>query len=394
MKTVSSHNVARMDQRRIVRVQIIQPLIPAYRVPLFRRLTDHPDLHVRVCASRTIPERDNISSVETENEYADLEHSCIGFLGNRFLWQRNLQIYPDMGKGDVLVLCGNLRFLSNIPLLFEAKKRKVGIVWWGHGFSKRRNPFKDSVTRLIMRIVDVRLLYTGKEVEEYKHMGFPESKLFATNNTIDQQPINEATKVWTEERLKEFKEREKIGGKDILLFCGSRADSVSLDDVFAALAQLRKSNDKYLFVIIGSDDICGILGEKAKRLGVDDCVRWLGPMYDQHDLAPWFLSARCFVFPGAIGLSLLHAFYYGLPVIVPDCTHNPEIAALSDGENGLFYKDSDISDLTKKIAAITDHPEYYKKLSAKALQTVDKDYNMNNMVNRYVAVIRAASQKS
>jgi len=392
MNLLGLGSAACVEQRRIIRVQIIQPLIPAYRVPLFQKLAEHSDLRVKVCASRTISGRKNISSVEREDEYADLGHPCIGFLGNRFLWQRKLKLDPVMGKGDVIVFCGNLRFLSNIPLFVEAKKRKVGIVWWGHGFSKRRNPFKDAMGRLVMRFIDVRLLYTDKEIEEYKCKGFPESKLFAANNAIDQQPINEATKAWTGEKLKAFKEREKIGGKEILLFCGRRVDSVSLNDVFAALAQLSKTNDKYLFVIIGPDNSGGILGEKAKRLGVNDRIRWLGPMYDQHDLAPWFLSARCFVFPGAIGLSLLHAFSYGLPVIVPDCTHNPEISAFRDRENGLFYKDGEVEDLAKKISEIVDHPEYQCHMSEKALKTVEKGYSMDSMVKRCVTAIRAASQ--
>jgi len=228
-------------------------------------------------------------------------------------------------------------------------------------------------------------------VNEYKELGFPANKLFATNNALDQEPIKEATAAWGKERLKEFRERENIAGKQVLLFCGRRTNSVSLEDVFIALAQLRRTNDRYLFVIIGPDDSDGILGEKAKRLGVDDCIRWLGPMYDQHELAPWFLSARCFVFPGAIGLSLIHAFSYGLPVIVPDCMHCPEIAALCDGENGFFYKNNDVDDLTHKISAFIENPELQYKLSAEALRSVERNYSMDNMVYRYVAAIKAAS---
>jgi glycosyltransferase involved in cell wall biosynthesis len=376
-----------------IRVQIIQPLIPDYRVPLFQRLGKHDNLRLKVCASRTLPYKDYPSTVEMGDKYVDLEHPCIGFFRNQLIWQRKLKLDPDMGEGDVLVVSGNLRFISNIKLIWKAKRKRVSVVWWGHGFSKRRNRFKDAINRIVMHFIDVRLLYTDKEVEEYKRLGFSANKLFATNNALDQEPIRKAKAAWGTDKLKEFQHRENIEGKDILLFCGRRTKSVSLEVVFAALAQLREKNDNYLFVIIGPDDSGGVLGEKARELGVEDCIRWLGPMYNQHDLAPWFLSACCFVFPGAIGLSLLHAFFYALPVIVPDCTHNPEIAAFSDGENGLFYKDGNVDDLRDKITTITDHQEYHKKLSAKALQVVENDYNMNAMANRYVEAIIAAANR-
>ena len=53
----------------------------------------------------------------------------------------------------------------------------------------------------------------------------------------------------------------------------------------------------------------------AEELDVEQYVRWLGSIYDEAQLAPWFLTADAFVYPGAIGLSVLHAMGYGLPVV-------------------------------------------------------------------------------
>lgn len=393
MMTLDLDSIAGMDPKGIIRVQIIQPLIPAYRVALFRWVAKCSDLQVKVCASKTVPGIENLSSVDIEEELADLKHPCHAFFRNRFLWQNNLHLDPDMGKGDVLVLCGNLRFLSNIPLILNAKIRGVSLVWWGHGFSKRRNLFKDLINRIVIHFVHVRLFYTDKEVEEHKLMGLPENKLFATNNAIDQDPIRKAKAAWGNKKLLEFQRIENIDGKHILLFCGRRTKSVSLELVFAALAQLRETDDKYIFAIIGPDEGEGFLAQKAREFGVEDCIRWLGPMFDQHELAPWFMSARCLVNPGAIGLTIIHSFSYGLPVVVPDCVHGPEIAALSDEENGLFYIDGNVNDLVKKISALIYNPAYQKNMSANALKTAEKDYNMANMVNRFVGAIRAASQQ-
>jgi len=372
-------------------VQIIQAMIPLYRVPLYTMLAAYDDLNLKVLASLPNPAIGDPCSEQEGLEYADLGHPLRAFWGNRLIWQRGLQLNSNMGAGDVLIISGNMRYLSNIPLIWKAKKRKVGIIWWSHGFSERRSRFSDAIRRLFLRFVDVILLYTDKEVEEYKRLGFPEEKLFATNNTIDDTSVREATLAWNEKRLKEFQEREGLGGKHVLLFCGRRSNSVSLELVFSAMSRLRKTGSELLYVIIGPDDEDNFLKAKAAQLGVGDCIRWLGPIYDQDSLAPWYLSATCFVFPGSIGLSLIHSFSYGLPVIVPNRWHYPEIAAFRDGENGLFYKEGDAEDLTKKISSIIKNLEYRQRLSTEALRVVAREYNMNNMVQRYRKAIDAAA---
>ena len=377
-----------------IRVQIIQPLIPEYRVSLFRRLAAHDDLDVTVSASMRVPGIDNLVSVDRGEEYADLDHPCKGFWGNSILWQRGLRLDPMMRHGDVLVVNVDFHYLSTLPLVLRAKKRGIGIVWWGHGFSTHRNRFKDFILRMIVYLNDVRLLYTDDEINEYLRLGCSAKKLFATNNALDLEPIEEAKKLWPAERLREFQKKEDIEHKHLLLFCGRRIENISFGTAFAALAQLKRVCHRYLFVIIGPDESRGELGKVAKELGVNDCLRWLGPIYDQSELAPWFLSARCFVFPGSIGLSLTHAFAYGLPVIVPDCEHYPEIAALSNGENGLFYRNGDKKDLAEKIAYIVENKPYQQDLSVNALETIRRDYNMDNMVRRFIAAIKAASARS
>ena len=69
-----------------------------------------------------------------------------------------------------------------------------------------------------------------------------------------------------------------------------------------------------------------------------DSIRWLGALYEQEVMAPWFLSAKVFVYPGYIGLSIMHAMGYGLPVITHDNMDNqsPEVAALRNGKMEYF----------------------------------------------------------
>ena len=107
-------------------------------------------------------------------------------------------------------------------------------------------------------------------------------------------------------------------------------------------------------------------------LGLRQRFRFLGPIYDESDLAPWFLSSQVFCYPANIGLSLLHAFGYGLPVVTSDnlAGQNPEIEALRAGENSLLYRDGDVSALAAALRNVFVDKELATRLSREASRTI------------------------
>jgi glycosyltransferase involved in cell wall biosynthesis len=94
------------------------------------------------------------------------------------------------------------------------------------------------------------------------------------------------------------------------------------------------------------------------------------------------LSATLFAYPRNIGLSVLHAFGYGVPVVTSAdlSTHNPEREALEDGVNSLLFKDGSAADFADKCAAILRDPDLRRKLSIAALATVSSEFSLMNMV--------------
>ena len=110
------------------------------------------------------------------------------------------------------------------------------------------------------------------------------------------------------------------------------------------------------------------------------------------ELAPWFLSANLFVYPGAIGLSILHAFSYGLPVVTHANAANqmPEFEAMEDGKTGLVFKENDISDMVDKIVYLLDNKDKLAGMGQYAQELAFERYSMDNMINNYCAAIEAA----
>jgi hypothetical protein len=83
-------------------------------------------MQFQVHASERIPDAHSLESAHIVTDFKYFEHPCIGLLGQRLFWQKGLSVAASLRSGDVLVVSGNPRFLSNYPLIWQAKQRSVG----------------------------------------------------------------------------------------------------------------------------------------------------------------------------------------------------------------------------------------------------------------------------
>ena len=393
LETLNEFVSLSMYQGADVRVLIIQPSVPEYRCPFFEQLSHVHGLCLRVVASTDGLTAGELKGGErsTTFEYSTCAHHA--FFGGRLFWQQGLRLGNWLRKGDVLVVSGNPRYLSNFPLILQAKIRGVGVVWWGHGWSSGSRGFAAWLRRKIMQVADVVLLYTDAEVASYVSLGFDPARTFATNNALDQTLAERYSKHWAADRLKKFEEDNLIQGHRVLLFCGRLLPKADLAFLIGALPLVVARWPNVLLTIIGDGPERPRLQSLTKELGVEKYIRWLGSIYDEAELAPWFLAADAFVFPGAIGLSVLHAMGYGLPVLThSDSTrHGPEFAAIDAGVNSLTYKGGVPNDFLLQLSRLLDDDTFRVSLSSAARETVATTYSMDGMVKRFVTAVEAAA---
>jgi glycosyltransferase involved in cell wall biosynthesis len=247
-----------------------------------------------------------------------------------------------------------------------------------------------------MRLADVILLYTDKEVDEYRRFGFASDKLFATNNTIDTSEIEFAKKKWIGKKIEIFKRKHNLQNSKNLIFCGRLIKKAQLNIAFKALAELISKNPEYRLIVIGDGEEKTKLINLAQRLGINTSVYWLGAIYNNFELAPWFLSSSVFVYPGSIGLSIIHAFAYGLPVITHEKSrmHMPEFYALKNNVNGLVFKHGDFRDLASKIRYLAENKTTSIYMQKNAQNTIHKNFSFDEMVKRFVNAVDVASKTS
>lgn len=376
-----------------MKVLIVQPTVPHYRTAFFNGVARQLDAPLEIQASARIPGGpDSVDAAELPGIRYNPFHRLRTLGNNKLYWQDGLDL-GEMGRGDVLFVAGNPRFLSLFPLIFKARLRGMGVIMQGHGWSSTSHPLLARLRHALWRTGHVLFLYTDEERTQFIANGYAPAQVFAANNTIGTDDIENARAAWTPQRLEQFQHDNGLTqGVPTILFCGRLTRKAELHILLEALAYLRDHDRHVKLVAIGTGEEEASLRARCKELTLDDRVSWIGAEHDEMRLAPWFMSAQLFVYPGAIGLSLLHAFNYGLPVVTHDRIrqHNPEIAALEPEVNGALFAHGDANALAGCIARLLDQDNALQQMSARARQTVEQRFSTSIMVQRFMSAVQAA----
>lgn len=358
------------------KVRIFQPIVPEYRKALFEGLGQRYGDRIEIFAAEGSGQD---KSYELEYMRYNYAHPFKKF--GLFLWQKDLSL-RGLTRGDVIVICGDVHQLSSLWIALCAKCRGIKVVWWGH-HRTATSTNRAVAIRLwfAKRLSDVFLAYTRTGIEFLESFGFKRGRVFATGNTIDQAPIKaalQAIKPMSTER-------------PLLLCCGVMREKIHLELAIRALADSRlKTAD---LAVIGDGPMKAKWQELATELGVADRITWLPGTRDQMVMAPWFLKSKAFVYPGSIGLSILHSFSYGLPVITHgNSAHQmPEFEVMEDGKTGFCFKEGDEADLAEKIVDLLKDEGRRKEMSAYCQRLAFEKYSMEQMISNFAEAVEAAA---
>lgn len=374
-------------------IYIVQPAIPGYRGAFFRRL-QFELLKCGETLSVYAADQDNlgVKSITPVGFDGRLGSKIRTMLGGRALWQTGLN-FP-LTRGDVLVIDGNPRWLNNYPLLLRAKLQGVPVVWWGQGWSAGSRGHRAKVRQRIMRLADVVILYTDKERDEYLSMGFSLERTFALNNGLDVDSIDGAIAEWDASRIQEFR---RANGLDACshwcIFIGRLTRKSEIGLLIESLAKIRGDIG---LIVVGDGPVAGEARDQARALAVEHRIIWAGAHFEECSIAPWMLSASVFVYPGAVGLSLIHGFAYGLPAVIHGDRwgHGPEFAAFENGRNGLTFECGSAHSLACAINQLFDDEARRQVMARRAGALVRETFNVNDMAERFVAAIDGLRRES
>lgn len=376
------------DPRR-VRVVVQQPALVRYRVPVFRELANRPGISLKL-AYAEYPGLPNVQPDGFVGEFIPLRRLFIR--GQELYWHAAQWRFASKKHADVLILSWNSRYTSLVPTLLRARLNGVKTVVWGHGVSKRESKLSFWFRSSLAKLASAVLFYNHTNAKIFVEQGFDPKRVFVALNSLDQSIIQAARQEWLDDplRLAEWQREKGLDGKRVVLFVSRLDINNRLSLLIEAAEQLVKWNDDVRLVIVGAGEDAENLKRLIAEKQLGKHVLMVGAVYEEKQLAPYFLSAQVYCYPRNIGLSILHAFGYGLPVVTGDDfkSHNPEIEALRPNENGLLYKDGNAPSLAQTLRTILENPALAASMGQAAHKTVLERFSVSKMVDGFEGAVR------
>ena len=384
------------------KVYIFQEIIPSYRVPVFRRLgsLDGVDLTVFYSQPSKAMSRENLKNAKVIEGFRNVRIGQfeIGGCNYQFgmLWQVLLG-RPDVvisGKPStldgmlLLVLCKFLGirvlwFLGGVPYIDESKikgyanRGKLNL-WLGKHNPKRR----------LMLLADGIVAYSEHAKNFYAADGFREEDIWVAPNSPDTEALRVSGEEWLnrQDELETVKREFAPNGEKIIFLLGRLNGDRKVDVLLSALSELHKKGFKSSLVIVGDGSERSRLANMAVQLGLTS-VFFEGAIYDEKELAKYFLVSDIFVTPGVASLAIKMAMFFGKPVVTVD--YGLEVHDVQEGFNGFIFPMGSVGELAGKIELLLRSEELAMQIGANGRATMRDRINIDSMVEGFRKAIFA-----
>ncbi|MBP7608579.1 MAG: glycosyltransferase family 4 protein [Steroidobacteraceae bacterium] len=374
-------------------VRVLQRLLPHYRVPVFAELAQHfDDFKVLYGDEHRKDSLRNVTvgppwAVKVRNRY--LSREC--YVGDVTQW---------LSVGATIVVSGELGNVNLYQVLAKRRAKGYRVIIWTFGYDPRfgfhpRRRAEDAVRRRLYQAADAVLFYWegGRRAVEAA-MG-PRESFFTAPNTLDTPTLRKLSNGL------DAKGREKVRSELRLssdaphfVYIGRLLADKEIDRLLAAWRFVVAEEPTYQLSIIGDGPLRNTLEEMARALGI--CVRFVGEVTEPADVGAWLSASNALVMPGRLGLSVIHAFCFGVPVISQHKEgnfHGEGIGYLRDGENGRLVADGDIMGLSAAILELGRNTEIGAALSNGARRTAEQEGSLATMVQGFCNAIEYVNAK-
>jgi glycosyltransferase involved in cell wall biosynthesis len=279
-------------------------------------------------------------------------------------------------RADVVIYWVRLRHLYLFPLLAFLKLTGRKAIYWGHGSDLGKGPgmaVKRALNAVEYAVSEGIILYCDQQLNRIPRRFH--HKVFIANNTLcfPQYPFRAPDRNTT---LAKF----GIPTPTNIICIGRMQKRKRLHHLVQAFQSLNRPDVGLVFVGPDTDGVMdGISGKNIFKLG---------PIYGDDRLG--LLSAMdIFCIPGAVGLSIVDAFYCGLPIVTEDGDESPEMMYLRPGENGFIVPRGDIPELARKLQLLIDDPVLRRNFGRAAVQEIMTRGHIDRMCAGFQAAIES-----
>lgn len=341
------------------RVAIVYHYLAHYREAVFASLSEPQRRHSYVVFSDRHSNLPGLSTIDPRLARSENAEGTINwrFIRNRWfsqsvLWQ-SAPLRIALGREfDVLILLGNVHFLSTWVAAMLARLRGKRVLMWTHGVLRREAGLPGRLRRSFYRLAHGLLLYGHRARDILQSQGFNKDSLYVVYNSLN--TADQLRALCSFDKAAEAAARKRHGlaaETPFLISIGRMTRGKDLEILPPALAELKARGIHVDVVFVGDGPMRGEMEGLATRHDVRGQMHFLGEIYAEEELCPLIASAAACVCPGSVGLTAMHAMIYGTSVITHDDADNqkPEFEAVIPGISGETFRRGDAADLARVI---------------------------------------------
>jgi glycosyltransferase involved in cell wall biosynthesis len=298
---------------------------------------------------------------------------------NHFLFNRKLSFQTGMwnivANRNIMILEMNPRIISNWVILLIRKSLRRKTILWGHAWPRKGKESKSDMLRNIMRSLGNEIIvYTNTQKIELQNKmrakiikTAPNAVYYKKEMMINQKPdfINNIIYVG---RLTK--------GKKVLFL--TKAFNY-------AIKKLPKTVN---LIIVGEGEEKFEIQDYIKRHQLTERIKMKGHISDYDSLKNMYDKSLLSISPGYIGLSVTQSFGFGVPMIVSkNERHSPEIEAVRENENALFFETDSIESLSNQIISFFNNKELWIEKRELICEFCKASYSVEKMSEVFIQYI-------
>lgn len=254
---------------------------------------------------------------------------------------------------DAIIFFVNLRNLYLFPILLLSIYLKIKIIYWGQAKNLENDNIIMNIAYRFKHYLANSIILYADFLKKYVNPKY-HSKVFVANNTID-TTVYDHVEFDKEKTLARY----AIKTKKNIICMGRMQKRKRIRDLILAFRSLKLRD---VGLVLAGPDTEGIL----KEVGGKNIYK-VGPLYGE-DAIQLLGSCDLCCLPGHVGLSIVDAFYCGLPLVTENVDHAPEISYLKHGINGFIVPKGDIRGLAEKLELLLTN-DALRRSFAKAAKT-------------------------
>jgi len=366
------------------RLLILQPYVPAYRVPFFRDLRaslSDKGFELTLAAGHArghLAERDD-DCTESAADFL-LRSRSIELKGRTFHIRDVASVLRET-QPDLVVTEQAIKNTDIYSLLMrQVVKGNPRFGLWGQGraFSTRQGRAGSSLKQWMTGRSDWFFAYTQEGADYVVQHGFPSGRVTVVNNTVDTERLRREFNDVDEVEVDRFRNQHSLWPGRTALFIGGVDPAKGIDFLLSAADKLEKRLPGFRLIIVGS----GLSSAYVQRRQTEGApIVYLGRL-DGSAKALALRAADIMMIPEWVGLVAVDSLVASCPIATT--THNshaPEFSYLRDQSNAfVFPHDSEV--YAAGIAEVLNRPALMNSVREQALEDSSK-VTLASMVGRF-----------